>query len=262
MCLLVFGRNAHPEYPLIFGGNRDEFYGRPTAPATFWDDAPHVLAGRDEKEGGTWMGVTRNGHWGVVTNVREPGEYRPDARSRGHLVADYLRDEPSPQAYLEAVRADADAYNGFNLLVGIPGALFCLSTAGDPPVVRSVADGVHGLSNAQLDTPWPKVVHARRRLHSLLEGGTVGPDPILDLLDDRTPFPDADLPDTGIGREAERQLSPIFIDGERYGTRSSTVLCIDRTGTVTFVERTFDRGRPQRTRRYRFDVGTVERPTS
>jgi uncharacterized protein with NRDE domain len=252
MCLLVFSYDDHPDYSLIFGGNRDEFYGRPTAPAGFWDDAPHVLAGRDLEAGGTWMGVTRRGHWGVVTNIRDRQPHRDDARSRGALVADYLRDEPSPRAYLDTIAAEADRYNGFNLLLGTPTSLYYLSNR--EGTVRTVKPGLHGLSNDHLDTPWPKVTRAKRGLRSQVEAGEVSPDALLDLLDDRRPAPDDQLPDTGFGPERERMLSPIFIDGERYGTRASTVLLMGRDGTVTFVERTIDRGVPGAVRRYSFEV--------
>jgi len=253
MCLLVFQHNDHPAYSLIFGGNRDEFYERPTAPADYWDEAPHVLAGRDLKAGGTWMGITRNGYWGVVTNIRDDHPRRDDARSRGTLIADYLRDEPTPRAYLDRIAAEADQYNGFNLLVGTPNALYYLSNR--EGAVQAVESGLHGLSNDRLDTPWPKVRRAKKGLRDRIEESKVTPDSLLDLLDDRRPAPVDQLPDTGFGKERERMLSPIFIDGENYGTRASTVLLIDRAGHVTFVERTFEDGAPKDTRRVSFDVG-------
>lgn len=250
MCLLVFGYKCVPEYPLLFAGNRDEFYERPTAPAGVWEEAPHVLGGRDQKSGGTWMGVTRSGHWGVVTNVRAPGAYREDARSRGDLVAHYLREEPDPEQYLQAVADRAYQYNGFNLLVGTPTALYYFST--QDREVQSVSPGIHGLSNDQLDTPWPKVERARGALQRCLADENWTEEALLDLLDDRRPAPEEELPDTGVGRDKERMLSPVFIEGNRYGTRASTVLRIARDGTVSFVERTFEQGEPGETRRFSF----------
>jgi uncharacterized protein with NRDE domain len=252
MCLLTFSYRSVPDYPLVFAGNRDEFYDRPTAPASFWDEAPHVLAGRDRKAGGTWMGITRNGHWGVVTNVRDPGQYRPDAKSRGTLVADYLRDEPAPESYLHSVAAEADRYNGFNLLLGTPRSLYYYSTRAGGP--RPVEPGLHGLSNDRLDTPWPKVQRATQMLERQLAHGGPSPGALLALLDDRRPAPDEALPDTGLSRERERMLSPIFIEGDEYGTRTSTVLLVEQDGSVTFVERTFDRGAAGETRSFSFEV--------
>jgi uncharacterized protein with NRDE domain len=251
MCLILFGQDVHPEYPLVFAGNRDEFYERPTAPASFWDDAAHVLGGRDEKAGGTWLGVTRRGHWATVTNVRDQMSHREDALSRGHLVAEYLKEEPDPQAYLGSVQSRADQYNGFNVLVGTPGHAYYFSNRDGTP--RRVDPGIHGMSNAQLDDPWPKVERGTTGLQEVL-AGTPTPDQLLDILADRDPAPIDQLPDTGVGEETERMLSPPFIESESYGTRCSTVILIHRSGTVTFVERNFDRGTPTDTRRFSFEL--------
>jgi len=275
MCLIVFAFDDHPDYQLVLGANRDEFYERPTTPARFWKDAPNVLAGRDEKAGGTWMGVTRSGSWAAITNVRNPGSHDPDAPSRGRLVANYLEQEPDPRTYLEQV--DADAYNGFNLLVGTSDEVWYLSNVDNG--VQNVSAGVHGLSNRILNAPWPKVEAARERLRSLSLDAPddVGPaadggdrpeagdprlpesadDPVaavLDLLEDREPFPDDALPDTGVGLETERMLSPLFIESDTYGTRSSTVLLVARDGTVTFAEKTFHSGTAEATRRFSFRI--------
>lgn len=258
MCLILLAQDAHPEYPLVFAGNRDEFYDRPTATAAFWDDAPHVLGGRDLKAGGTWLGVTRRGHWATVTNVRDQRPRREDAPSRGHLVADYLKDEPAPEAYLRSVQANADRYNGFNLLVGTPEETFYLSNRDGSP--RPVADGVHGMSNAQLDDPWPKVERGTSRMRAVLDD-QITAEGLLDLLDDRRPAPDDALPETGVGRDTERMLSPPFIEGEKYGTRASTVLLVHRSGTVTFVERTFECGTPADTHRFSFEIASGQTVT-
>lgn len=251
MCLILLAYDCHPEYPLVFAGNRDEFYGRPTATAAFWDDAPHVLGGRDLKSGGTWLGVTRRGHWATVTNVRDQTPHREEAPSRGQLVADYLRREPSPETYLNALADWADEYNGFNLLVGTPDTVGYFSNRNGSP--RTVEPGVHGMSNAQLDDPWPKVKRGTSKLSAMLEEG-ISPERLLDVLDDRRPAPDEELPDTGLGRNTERMLSPPFIEGDEYGTRSSTVLLMERTGAVTFVERTFERGSSAGTCRFSFQL--------
>lgn len=253
MCLILFAQNVHPEYPLIFAGNRDELYDRPTAPAAFWDDAPHVLAGRDLKAGGTWLGITRRGHWATVTNVRDERPHRGDAPSRGRLVADYLRDEPAPDAYLHDVEAQADRYNGFNLLVGTPEHTFyCSNRDGSP---RPVSPGIHGMSNAQLDDPWPKVERSTSRLRRLCKDREPSAEVLFDILNDRQPAPDDELPTTGVGPETERMLSPPFIDGDEvYGTRASTVFLLHRSGQVTFVERSFDGGVPTNTRDYSFEL--------
>lgn len=251
MCLILLAQNAHPEYPLVFAGNRDEFYDRPSAPAEFWDGAPHVLGGRDLSAGGTWLGITRRGYWATVTNVRDQMPRRDDAPSRGHLVADYLRDEPDPEAYLRSLEENADQYNGFNLLVGTREETFYLSNRDGSP--QPVSAGIHGMSNAQLDDPWPKVERGTTKLRAVLDD-EVTAERLLHILEDRKPAPDDELPNTGMGRETERMLSPPFIEGEDYGTRTSTVILMHRSGTVTFVERNFDRGTRAETHRFSFDV--------
>ena len=253
MCLILFAQDAHSDYPFVFAGNRDEFYERPTAPATFWDDAPHVLAGRDLKGGGTWLGVTRHGYWATVTNVRDQVPHRENAPSRGHLVAEYLKEEPDPESYLHALAGEADRYNGFNVLVGTPKQAFYFSNRDGTP--RSVDDGIHGMSNAQLDDPWPKVERSTSRLRTVLKEGAT-PDRLLEILHDRTPAPDHQLPHTGVGKNTERMLSPPFIETEEYGTRSSTVILVHRSGAVTFVERTFEHGDSSGTRRFSFDIAS------
>jgi uncharacterized protein with NRDE domain len=240
MCLISLAWNAHPGYRLVVAANRDEFYARPTAPADWWADAPEVLAGRDLREGGTWMGVTRAGRFAAVTNFRDPGlAQAAGAPSRGALVADFLRGSADAQAYAHDVAARASLYNGFNLLVGDGGGLFYLSNRAEG--VRRLEPGVYGLSNHLLDTPWPKVVRARRAMadalahaHAAADGWDSG---LWEMLADRVIAADDDLPDTGVGSERERLLSAPFIRSDVYGTRASTVLTIARDGEVRLVER-------------------------
>ena len=244
MCLILFAYDAHPDYRLVLAANRDEFYERPTAPAAPWEDDPRVVAGRDLRGGGTWMGATRQGRWSALTNVRDPREFDRPGPSRGHLVADFLRGEAAPEAYLDALRPRAAEYNGFNLLVGDPDSAWWLSNRGGPG--KRLSPGLHGLSNHLLDTPWPKVERGKRALGRLLEdAGTLEPDLLLELLLDRTFAADHELPDTGIGLERERMLSSLFIVSPDYGTRSSSALLIDRAGRCLLVERTYERGGPE-----------------
>lgn len=251
MCLIVFQYDTHPAYTLVLAANRDEFYARPTEPAHVWEDAPHVLAGRDGKAGGTWFGVTRDGRWAAVTNYRDPDAHMPEAPSRGNLVADFLTGTAAPRPYLDAVAARADRYNGFNLLVGSPDTCLYLSNRDDG--VQPVTPGTHGLSNHLLDTPWPKVKRGSQKL-ARAGNGAIDVHTLLDLLDDRTEAdPDA-LPDTGVDAATETMLSPIFIQSATYGTRSSTVLLLGRDGRATFAERTYERGAPANTRTFSFEL--------
>lgn len=236
MCLILFANEHHPAYRLILAANRDEFFERPTAPAAFWKDDSGLLAGRDLKSGGTWLGVTRTGRFAAVTNYREPRKQNPEAPSRGVLVTQFLRGRDDPEGYLHRLSRTADRYNGFNLLVGDAKCVFYFSNREGR--VRRVEPGVHGLSNHLLDTPWPKVVQGKAALSAAVEEETVDPEGLLHLLQDRTSAEEADLPDTGVGADWERVLSPIFISTPAYGTRSSTALTIDCEGRVAFVEQT------------------------
>lgn len=245
MCLIAVAWEAHPAYRLVVAANRDEFYARPTAPAAWWADAPGVLAGRDLREGGTWMGVTRAGRFAAVTNFRDPGFGQlPNAPSRGALVAGFLRGSADAEAYARELSARAAEYNGFNLLVGDEGGLFYLSNRARG--VRRLEPGVYGLSNHLLDTPWPKVLRARRALADALAaaGGTADgwESGLWQMLGDRVVAADDDLPDTGVGSEFERMLSPPFIRSDAYGTRASTVLTMAHHGDVRLVERSIAPG--------------------
>lgn len=256
MCLILFALDAHPEYRLVLAANRDEFYDRPTAPAAPWDDAPAVLAGRDLRGGGTWMGIARDGSWAALTNFRDPADFGRPAPSRGHLVGDFLRGDLDPAAYLDDVGRRADAYHGFNLLVGDgESALWYSNRAGRP--AERLSPGVYGLSNHLLDTPWPKVTRGKDALRGLLaRADALAPDHLLELLLDRTYAADHELPDTGVGIERERALSPLFIVSPDYGTRSSTALLVDRAGRALLVERTYESGdgRDWSERRHELDV--------
>ena len=233
MCLIALAWKAHPEFPLVVAANRDEWRARPTAPADWWESRPDLLAGRDLEAGGTWMGVTRGGRFCAVTNFRDPSDKRGTARSRGELVADFLSGQASPAAYCERLAARARDYNGFNLLAGAGDSLVYFgSREGE---AREVDPGIHALSNHLLDEPWPKVRRAREAMRLALPDGD---EPLFARLSDPTPGRDEELPDTGVGLEWERRLSPALITGEDYGTRASTVLRIAAGGEVRFEERT------------------------
>lgn len=237
MCIILLAHRAHREYPLILAANRDEFYERPTAQAHLWTDAAGIFAGRDMKRGGTWLGVTETGRIAAVTNYREPGVKIDGAPSRGLLVSDYLASDVRPYEYLSKLSPRASLYNGFNLIVGTPDQLFYFSNKGGEP--QEIAAGVHGLSNHLLDTPWPKVLQGRKALAGLIEGESFSVEGIFKVLADEQRAVDEALPETGVGLELERMLSPLFINSPAYGTRSSTVVLFNRQREVIFIERTF-----------------------
>ncbi|NBC00440.1 MAG: hypothetical protein GVY15_06235 [Bacteroidetes bacterium] len=236
MCLLVWAYDMHPQYRLILAGNRDEFYARPTAAAARWPEHPSLVAGRDLRAGGTWMGVSGSQRFCIVTNVRAPDAQKTTAASRGALVAGYLLHHRSAASYQHAVEQTRRQYNGFNLLIGDADAIQYVSTAA---ASQTLTSGLYGLSNATLDTPWPKVTRAKRRLRTILSADDALVPALFDLLQDDTPAPDEALPDTGVPRDWERALSSIFIASPRYGTRASTVLLLNRAGGGTLIEQTY-----------------------
>lgn len=241
MCLLLLAWRAHPAYPLVLAANRDEFHARPTRSVHYWETAPHVLAGRDLRAGGTWLGVSRSGRIASISNFREPLAVSSEVHSRGRLVADYLCRHRPARVYLEELQPSASQYPPFNLLLGDLQGLYYFSNRGGAP--QAVTQGVHGLSNHLLDTPWPKVVRGRQGLSQVL--GRPGPldlEAIFTILADRSVPSDGELPDTGIGLDLERMLAPIFIAGTDYGTRSSTVMALDQDGRLEVVERVFGPG--------------------
>ncbi|MDU9391161.1 NRDE family protein [Pseudomonas sp. zfem002] len=234
MCLIVFAWRPGHARPLIVAANRDEFYARPTQALAPWDEAPGVHAGRDLEAGGTWLGVGPRGRFAALTNIRDPGQ-PIGARSRGELVAGYLRGELSVEAYLDRVAGEAQHYSGFNLLAGDGHTLGYLHGGDAAP--RLLPAGVYGLSNAALDTPWPKLVKAREGLRGLLD--ETAPEAFFALLGDDRQAADAELPNTGVGLATERLLSSVFIASQNYGTRASTVLIVEADRKRRLLERSF-----------------------
>jgi uncharacterized protein with NRDE domain len=241
VCLVLIALDQHPDYSLIVAANRDEFYDRPTAPAEFWADAPTVLAGRDLRAGGSWLGIDRAGRIALVTNYRQGQREDPAPHSRGRLVSDFLTGDAGAAEHIERVRSEANLHNGFNLIAGDDGGLFYFSNREGR--ARRLTPGVYGLSNHLLDTPWPKVAATKTAFGALLDGGaTELTEDLFALLSDRNRPADGLLPSTGVGREWERLLSSAFIASDGYGTRSSTVVLFGRDGSILFVERSFGPG--------------------
>lgn len=251
MCLILCAYRSHPRFDLVVAANRDEFLTRPTEPAGWWRDRSGLLAGRDLEQLGTWLGVTTSGRFAAITNVRDRIPPKNNPPSRGELVAGFLSGENDLDDFLVRLRETGARYNGFNLLFGDRDELAYCSNRGVE--VGHLRPGIYGISNALLDTPWPKVRKGKERFAELLKrsDGALPTEELFELLGDRTIAPDGELPDTGLPIELERMASSIFAAGEEYGTRSSTVVAIDKTGWVTFEERNLLSGSA---RRFRFEI--------
>ncbi|GAB3285118.1 NRDE family protein [Parahaliea aestuarii] len=256
MCLIIFAYRTHPRYPLLMAANRDEFHARPTAAAGFWRERPDLLAGRDLQAGGTWMGITRGGRFAAITNFRDPARSTPAPRSRGELPLDWLDSaEPAP-AWLARQSGQAAQYAGFNLLFGDRTTLWYWSNANGGGQ-RELEAGIYGLSNASLDTPWPKVELGKARLRALLEkSGDIDHGALLEVVQDRRLADTAALAPLGLGEAMDRQLSAQFICAGAYGTRSSTTLTVSGDGAVDWRETSYDAGgRQSGVRREHFPLG-------
>lgn len=252
MCLIFVAWKKHPQYQLLLAANRDEYYDRPSASAAFWEDTPNLLAGRDLAHGGTWLGITRQGRLCMLTNYRDPASHRPHAPSRGALVAGFLQSDVAPADYELELHAKSESYNGFNIIFGTLSELRYYSNYG-ARAATTLSSGLYGLSNAHLDTPWPKVAGGTKELSRLMEA-EVTVNGLFDILANREPAPDPLLPDTGVGKEWEKVLSSRFIVSEGYGTRSSTVILVSNEGDVHFEERSFQKGNLAGVKKYRFTL--------
>jgi uncharacterized protein with NRDE domain len=237
MCLIVFANNTHQKYKLIFAANRDEFYNRPSEQADYWAEYPDLLAGKDMQAGGTWMGITKQGKFAAITNFRDLKNHRTDAPSRGILTLDFLVNNITPEEYYNKLKSTLTNYNGFNLILGDVDELFYFSNKTQG--LQKLEPSIHGISNAVLDTPWPKVEKSKRHLQSLIQQEDINAWEVIAILKDTSIAKAEELPDTGVGLDLERILSPVFIKSEYYGTRCSSVVMVDSDNNVKFVEKFF-----------------------
>jgi len=243
MCLLVLAWQAHPRYRLVVAANRDEFHARPAAPLAKWPPPAEILAGRDLRAGGAWLGLDRSRRFGVVTNFRELQPPQPAAPSRGSLIPRYLGAargaRPGAAEFFAALEREAAAYSGFNLLLTDAHALWYGSNRA-APFARALPPGVYGLSNELLDTPWPKLTRVRSGFEAWLARPDPAPAALFDLLADRTPSALSGADTGGLPRQWARALSAPFVLNLRYGTRCSTLLLQQPAGELYLAERRFD----------------------
>ena len=238
MCLLLISYESHPRYKLIIAANRDEFYNRPAEPAMFWKDFPQLLAGKDLQAGGTWLGITKLGRFAAITNYRDMKNLKKDAPSRGELVSKFLTSDDTPNLFTEKLLASADLYNGYNLIYTGLKDFFYFSNQTKKSIMLS--PGIYGLSNHLLDTPWHKIEMSKTSFKKILNEENISSENLFDILSDTSTPPDEFLPDTGLTLEIERAVSPVFVSTPFYGTRSSTVIFIDRNDQISFIEKSLN----------------------
>ncbi|MCR9105253.1 MAG: NRDE family protein [Gammaproteobacteria bacterium] len=239
MCLIIFAHQVSAQFPLVVAANRDEFHERPTAPSAFWQEHPQVLAGRDLELGGTWLGTTRTGRFAAVTNFRDPDRTAPAPCSRGALPLDFLLGTASPQRYLQAVAQRAHQYAGFNLLVGTGDALWYLSNSpGEQP--QPLAPGIYGLSNARLDTPWPKAEKGKAKLMQLMDAAELSHESLAEVVADQALAERSAADAAPVISQMDHLLSGQFIVGPHYGTRCTTTLWKTAQSQLHWQELSFD----------------------
>lgn len=251
MCLIVFSYKKSSDYPFIFAANRDEFYDRPTSSAHVWDTTPKILAGKDEKEGGTWLGISENGRFAALTNYRQMNEIKEDTISRGMIVKDFLLSDINPRKYLFELIQNQDEYNGFNLIAGYLDDLYYISNK--KKGVYKIKPGLHSVSNALLNTSWPKTEEAVEAFEKYVERNSPSEEEIFKILQSKKTYPLDELPDTGLPKEMEKAVSSIFISTHDYGTRSSTVMMLDKNNYMRFTERSYKRGSTEVEKTVRFN---------
>ncbi|MEB4593198.1 NRDE family protein [Candidatus Thiothrix sp. Deng01] len=257
MCFALLALQQRPDYPFILAANRDEFFHRAALPLHAWEDFPGVVGGRDVESAGSWLVLNQqDARLALVTNHRS-GSPQTAERSRGLLVRDMVTATTEVETSLQTLADGQQRYAGFNLITGkLPDQLYYFSNRNGQAATR-LQPGVHALSNAFLDTPWPKVQRGKQHFTRLVhDPAELLVEDLFALLADKTPAADAELPDTGIGLDKERWLSPIFISGEHYGTRCSTVILLDAAGRVSLHERTFQAGQPVSTTMLAFPLPT------
>ncbi|XOV92384.1 MAG: NRDE family protein [Bacteroidota bacterium] len=240
MCLIVLGQNIHPKYKLILVANRDEFYLRPTQSAHFWEGDNKLLAGKDLEAGGTWMGINKFGHLAAVTNFRDPINYQNNKASRGQIPINFLNKETTAVKYIAHLRKQANNFNGFNLIsLDKEKLIHYNNQLGEE---TEISDGIHAISNASLDTPWPKVLRAKEKFNKVISA-EFSHDDLIELMSDGQTADPRDLPDTGIPKDLEEAVSAICIRTEKYGTCSTTAITISHEGEVQFTEKSYPVGK-------------------
>lgn len=254
MCIVTFNQHEHPKYKLIIASNRDEFYERPTAKAHFWEDHPTILAGRDLKEMGTWLGITKTGRLAILTNFRDLASEKSDRKSRGSIVKEFLTSNDEPYTLFEQLQQNKFDYNGFNFVGGTIDQLYHYGN--HEMDITSFKAGTYSISNGPLNISWPKTKKAKTMLENYLsQEEEVYIEDIFTQLNNRQLAPDEELPNTGIDFGLERNVSSIFIDREpNYGTKTSTVILVTYDNEVTFIERTFEQGQFADEKKFAFSI--------
>lgn len=239
MCLIAIAQEQHPDYPFILIANRDEFYARPTQKMHYWDQGKSILAGRDLEAGGTWLAISKRGRLAAVTNIRDFSKIKQNAPSRGQLPLNFVKGNDEITDYLMKLKKHSDEYSGYNLLFGSLLGVGHYNNVNNEFNIRTT--GMYAVSNASLDTLWPKVIRAKTMLNERMKND-ISHDDLLEILADNQLADDEYLPETGLSLELERAMSAICTRTQDYGTCSSTVITIDKENQVKVSEYSYPVG--------------------
>ena len=240
MCLILLSLRPNPRYRFILAANRDEYYKRPAKPAKFWSDCPRLLAGRDLTANGTWLGITRDGKFAAVTNYYEIGIANSNMRSRGNLTSNFLASEQTIDQYSSYVNANKNLYKGYGLLFGSFKHVRYMSNRHE--MQTDLTYGIHGLSNHYLNSPWPRVQIGKKWIEQETEqGATIDPERLFNILlykGDTGKF--TECQDSGSASTPNEPDVAMFLRSQDFGTRSSTVILVEKSGAIYFEERTYN----------------------
>ena len=239
MCLIIFSLNQHPKYKLILAANRDEFFTRESMIAHHWEENDNIIGGKDMISQGTWLGINSNGRFIAITNYRDLSRENKNAKSRGYISKRFLLGDEAVEDFIKEISEERDAYNGFNLLLSENGFENMIHYSNVSNKQTQLRNGLHGLSNALLNTPWPKVVKGKKMLSELINAPSPDSSELIELLRNSDIPPNNQLPETGISRDLEKKLSPVFISMNGYGTRCSSAVLVDYNNSVSFHEVTY-----------------------
>ncbi len=240
MCLILLALQPNPRYRFIVAANRDEYYKRPAKPAKFWVDCPRLLAGRDLTANGTWLGITRNGKFAAVTNYYEIGIANSNLRSRGNLTSNFLTSEQTIKQYSSYVNANKNQYNGYGLLFG---SFTCVRYMSNKHEMQTdLTNGIHGLSNHHLNSPWPRVQKGIEWFkREAQQEAAITPEILFNiLLDVKGTGKFSECQDSEFASTSNIPDMPMFLRSKDFGTRSATVIIVEQSGAVYFEERTYD----------------------
>ncbi len=257
MCFIVFNYKQHSRYKLIFCANRDEFYNRETVAMHFWPENDSVLAGKDVQGGGTWLGITKTGKLAALTNFREQSAVSSTKPSRGQIVKMFLEQGCETKEFIDYLKKSKNFYEGYNLIFGTIDKLYYFSNRSNG--VLPISPGLYGLSNSTLDTPWPKINRGKSLLKKTISNPNFSSKDLFNILSDSQKAHDDTLPDTGISPVYEKELSPIFVNMEHYGTRSSTVILVDYDYNANVYEQRYDnKGKVKGNSQFCFKIKTSD----